>query len=105
MPRTGSQCRAGVSIHLRISRLRHCHVGSSKPRLSVSCTGYSLPCTGTASGGMKLHDHVREWALGYIREGKYSPVGVWFHWIMAALVLFQLGFGWAMSRVPVEPQL
>jgi cytochrome b561 len=50
---------------------------------------------------MKLHDHVREWALGYIREGKYSPVGVWFHWIMAALVLFQLGFGWAMSRVPV----
>ena len=50
---------------------------------------------------MKLHDHVRTWAISYTRAGKYSPVGVWFHWIMAGLVLFQLVYGWMMSRGPV----
>lgn len=50
---------------------------------------------------MKLHDHVRAWAMSYTRDGKYSPVGVWFHWIMAGLVLFQLFSGWSMSRDPV----
>ena len=58
---------------------------------------------------MKLHDHVREWALGYIREGKYSPVGVWFHWIMAALVLFPLLYvlsgpaWWLWTRMRRKP--
>ncbi len=50
---------------------------------------------------MKLHRLLREWAVSYTREGKYSPVGVWFHWVMAALVLFQLGSGWLMSRQTV----
>ena len=47
---------------------------------------------------MKLHRLVRQWAVSYTESGKFSPVGVWFHWIMAALVLFQLGSGWLMSR-------
>ncbi len=47
---------------------------------------------------MKLHRLVRQWALNYTRAGKYSPVGVWFHWIMAGLVIFQLMLGWTMSR-------
>ena len=44
-----------------------------------------------------LHDLIRRWAVSYTEHGKYSPVGVWFHWIMAGLVLFQLGSGWMMS--------
>ncbi len=50
---------------------------------------------------MKLRHLVRRWAVSYTRRGKYSPVGVWFHWIMAGLVLFQLGLGWVMSRYQV----
>jgi cytochrome b561 len=50
---------------------------------------------------VKLHRLVRQWAVSYTENGKYSPVGVWFHWIMAALVLFQLGMGWTMSRYRV----
>ena len=44
---------------------------------------------------------LRGWAEGYTREGQYSPVGVWYHWIMAALVLYQLGSGWRMDRLSV----
>ena len=50
---------------------------------------------------MRLHRLVRRWAVSYTENGKYSAVGVWFHWIMAGLVLFQLGSGWLMSRYPV----
>ncbi len=50
---------------------------------------------------MKLHRLIRKWAVSYTKTGKYSPIGVWFHWIMAGLVLFQLGSGWLMSRYPV----
>ena len=50
---------------------------------------------------MRLHRLVRRWAVSYTKNGKYSPIGVWFHWIMAGLVLFQLGSGWLMSRYPV----
>lgn len=50
---------------------------------------------------MRLHRLLREWAVSYTEQGKYSPVGVWFHWIMAALVIFQLGWGWTMARYPV----
>jgi cytochrome b561 len=49
---------------------------------------------------VKLHDHIRNWATDFTKQGKYSPVGVWFHWIMAALVLYQLYSGWAMLRYP-----
>ena len=34
-----------------------------------------------------------EWAAGHHDEGRYSPVAIWFHWIMAGLVVFQLGWG------------
>lgn len=44
---------------------------------------------------------VRAWAARYSAEGRYSPVGQAFHWVMAGLVLFQLGWGWHMGRVPV----
>ena len=50
---------------------------------------------------MRLHRLIRQWAVSYTEAGKYSPVGVWFHWIMAGLVLYQLLLGWTMSRFPV----
>jgi cytochrome b561 len=42
-----------------------------------------------------------EWAAGHHDEGRYSPVAIWFHWTMAGLVMFQLGWGWWMGRLPV----
>lgn len=44
---------------------------------------------------------VLEWAAGHADEGRYSPVGIIFHWTMAALVLFQLFWGWWMNRLRV----
>lgn len=44
---------------------------------------------------------IRDWAESYTREGKYSPIGIGFHWVMAGLVLYQLWLGWTMSRIPV----
>jgi cytochrome b561 len=44
---------------------------------------------------------VIEWAEGYNRRGLYSPIGVAFHWVMAALVVFQLGYGWYLGWQPV----
>jgi cytochrome b561 len=41
-----------------------------------------------------------EWAEGYNRRGVYSPIGVAFHWVMAALMVFQLGFGWYLGWQP-----
>ncbi|ANC50605.1 cytochrome B561 (plasmid) [Aurantiacibacter atlanticus] len=40
----------------------------------------------------------REWSESYRARGKYTPVGVAFHWIMAAVVIFQLFSGWWMQR-------
>lgn len=36
---------------------------------------------------------LRKWARRYTEEGRYSPIGIAFHWIMALMVLFQLGWG------------
>jgi cytochrome b561 len=36
---------------------------------------------------------LRAWARTYTDQGRYSPVGVAFHWTMAALVIFQLAWG------------
>lgn len=44
---------------------------------------------------------IQEWAARHTAERRYSPVGVAFHWIMAALITFQLYWGWHMSRLPV----
>lgn len=41
-----------------------------------------------------------EWAEGYHRRGVYSPIGVTFHWVMAALITFQLGHGWYLEWQP-----
>jgi cytochrome b561 len=41
-----------------------------------------------------------EWAEGYNRRGLYSPIGVTFHWTMAALMFFQLGHGWYLAWQP-----
>ena len=43
---------------------------------------------------------LRAWARGHTDRGRYSPVGIAFHWIMAFLILFQLGWGWTMAQLP-----
>ena len=42
-----------------------------------------------------------EWAEGYHQRGVYSPIGVAFHWVMAALMFFQLAHGWYLGWLPV----
>lgn len=46
-------------------------------------------------------EKLRAWGNSYTQEGRFSPVGIAFHWIMAALVLFQIGWGfwtdWMMA--------
>jgi cytochrome b561 len=37
---------------------------------------------------------LRRWARTHTDQNRYSPVGIAFHWVMAALVLFQLGWGY-----------
>jgi cytochrome b561 len=39
-------------------------------------------------------DRLRAWARTHTEQDRYSPVGIAFHWSMAALVLFQLGWGY-----------
>lgn len=46
---------------------------------------------------------LQDWSKGYHARGKYTPVGVAFHWIMAAVVVYQLGAGWMMQRYLVGP--
>lgn len=41
---------------------------------------------------------LRRWSQSYRDRGKYTPVGVAFHWLMAAVVLYQLFTGWMMQR-------
>ena len=44
---------------------------------------------------------LREWGERYNREGRYTPVGIAFHWVMAALILFQIGWGfWTDLMMP-----
>lgn len=43
---------------------------------------------------------IRAWAERHTAERRYSPVGQLFHWVMAALITFQLYWGWHMSRIP-----
>ena len=44
---------------------------------------------------------LREWSDSHTAEGRWSPVAITFHWTMAALVLFQLVWGWWASGIPV----
>jgi cytochrome b561 len=41
---------------------------------------------------------LQDWSQSYRGRGKYTPVGVAFHWIMAGLVIYQLASGWLMER-------
>ena len=45
-------------------------------------------------------ESLRRWAAKHAERDRYSPVGIAFHWIMAFLVLFQLGWGWYSSLTP-----
>lgn len=46
-------------------------------------------------------DRLRAWGQGYNREGRYTPVGIAFHWVMALLILVQLGWGfWTDFMMP-----
>jgi cytochrome b561 len=42
---------------------------------------------------------VRDWARRYTSQGRYSPVGIAFHWGMVAMILFMLWLGWHMGRL------
>lgn len=46
---------------------------------------------------MSLVGRVRDWAESYTSRGHFSPVGGIVHWLMAALILFQLAWGWWMT--------
>lgn len=41
------------------------------------------------------------WARLHTEQDRYSPVGVLFHWTVAALVVFQLWWGWRAGELPV----
>lgn len=43
---------------------------------------------------------LRTWARKHTERSRYSPVGIAFHWVMAFLVIFQLGWGYYMSWLP-----
>jgi cytochrome b561 len=46
-------------------------------------------------------ERLRAWGNSYTKHGRYSPVGIAFHWVMAALVLFQITWGfWADWMMP-----
>jgi cytochrome b561 len=44
---------------------------------------------------------IRAWAVRHTARRRYSPVGIAFHWIMAAIVLLMLWLGWYMGRLDV----
>ena len=44
---------------------------------------------------------INRWAERHSKRGRYTPVGIAFHWVMAGLVLYQLGTGWMLERMPV----
>ena len=43
---------------------------------------------------------LRAWARTHSERGRYTPVGIAFHWVMAFLVLFQIGWGFYASWIP-----
>lgn len=46
-------------------------------------------------------ERLRAWGNSYTTRGRYSPVGIAFHWVMAALILFQIGWGfWTDWMMP-----
>lgn len=39
-------------------------------------------------------ERLRAWARVHTEEGRYSPIGIVFHWLMAGLILLQLAWGY-----------
>jgi cytochrome b561 len=46
-------------------------------------------------------EQLKAWARKYNDQGRYTPVGIAFHWIMAAMILFQVGWGFYISLMGV----
>jgi cytochrome b561 len=46
-------------------------------------------------------ERLRIWARGHSDDGRYSPVGIGFHWIMAFLIIFQIVWGLSLAFWPV----
>ena len=46
----------------------------------------------------RLFRQLLEWAAGHHDEGRYSPVGIGFHWVMAGLVIVA-GLVWLALRM------
>jgi len=44
---------------------------------------------------------IRRWADKHSARGRYTPVGIGFHWVMAALIVYQLLAGWQLERLAV----
>jgi cytochrome b561 len=42
---------------------------------------------------------VKAWALTHTSKRRYSPVGIAFHWGMAAFIVGMLALGWLMGRI------
>ena len=53
----------------------------------------------------RLIENIFTWAAGHADEGRYSPVAIVFHWTMAGLALFQLGWGFWMGRASAGAQM
>lgn len=53
----------------------------------------------------RLIENIFEWAAGHADEGRYSPVAIVFHWTMAGLAFFQLGWGFWMGRAPAGARM
>lgn len=53
---------------------------------------------------MSLVGSLRAWAARHTGRNVFSPVGQAFHWIMTALVFYQLWWGWWVGRLPVGPE-
>ena len=46
-------------------------------------------------------ERLRAWGNSYSSKGRYSPIGIAFHWVMALLILFQIGWGfWTDWMMP-----
>lgn len=46
-------------------------------------------------------ERLRAWGNSYTKRGRFSPLGIAFHWIMAVLILFQIGWGfWTDWMMP-----
>src|SRR5690606_20774107 len=92
----------GTDAACRPAGCRPDHVGSGRRALP---SGGATPCGWVAAQGPRIFrdmiEAIRQWAARHTAERRYSPVGVGFHWVMAALISFQVYWGWHMSRLPV----